>query len=190
MKKKYSQPNFYHFSETPILLSRWIDQYGESSDFVLDGFSGSGVLGLELGMLPKFIKAKFVLLEKQEDFTTHLDYNVEHFGIKQRYQKVICDFFTFESKDKFDAIIFNPPYFDVNEGRASKDYKRDECHRIVESIEDILTKSSELLKIGGQVFFSYKTQKKIQNRYDDLKLIKAQRLLHEKESFYFFKKFN
>jgi len=157
----YSQPTDYKFSLDSILTPQKISNYLKRIDSkthlsLLDLCAGSGVMGLELQFhFPNFSKIDFV--EIQSTYKQHFDYNLADFQNKypQKFTKDIevnfyCDDFqNFEkkTKQKYNIIVCNPPYFRLGQGKnaenelkqRSRFMSEDEFKNLYCSLENLLT---------------------------------------------------
>lgn len=126
MALKYSQPEFYHFSEDSIELAKTLVS-GKSLK-VLDLCCGCGVVGLEFSRINKGKISQLDFLELQLEFSNHLETNIKNFLPQyiesSSYFKNLKEF---ELDKKWDVILCNPPYFKKGHGRPSSDPKKQIC---------------------------------------------------------------
>lgn len=171
----YSQPDFYHFSEDSIILSEighdiFLNLFKSDKDEVIfvDGFSGSGVVGLEFLFLLKNLKMirGVEFIEKNKKMIGHCKLNVSKFKLgKPDYPPISIrneDFFDLgaESFNSGSLLFFllNPPFFISNPTRGSKNIDRRNARFFDEgfSILNVLLKIDELsvrFKTSGLVLF-------------------------------------
>ena len=83
--KRYKQPEFYHFTEDSIELSRFIERGWKISKnrnyTVVEFGAGSGIVSCELFKNLNVDQSNIVLhlVEKEREFEKSLLYNIEHF---------------------------------------------------------------------------------------------------------------
>jgi tRNA1Val (adenine37-N6)-methyltransferase len=124
---KYSQPDFYKFSEDSIALANFasIDFVQDNID-LLDLCSGCGVVGLEFILKTSCSISKCDFIEQQSEFKDCLQTNILEFGGSHTFNIHISNFKELTPK-KYDLILSNPPYFDSSKNRQGDDLNRNIC---------------------------------------------------------------
>ncbi len=157
----YFQPNFYKFSEDSIALSSFITQFVDSKKIMraIDLCAGCGVVGIEL--LNNFFFEKFTMdfCEIQQEFIPFIRDNLDLKKVTNRTGNIFNSSYsallnsTYESS--YDCIIFNPPYFNVGQGRLSPKENRNICRFFLHgSMSDLLNTAVYLSQNNGKIFFS------------------------------------
>ena len=145
----YSQPDFYHFSEDSTQLARYVVSEFEGCSekkMALDICAGCGVVGIEINRMCQNIQFDFC--EVQEVFLSHLEINLNNFA--STWGMIIFDDFQNLGKKKYDLIVCNPPYFNVEEGRLPEDEKRAICRFFIQgNMESLVLKIRETLSTNG-----------------------------------------
>ena len=160
---QYSQPDFYHFSEDSISLSKEVanfiikDNKGNLSS--LDLCAGTGIVGLELLHRTDLI-SNMDFCEVQKPFIKHLKKNIDYY--KSINSKVSFNIINSSFKNlnnviytnKYNLIICNPPYFEEGSGIYSKNIERNKCRFLIDNTFcDLIYSIVYSLKINGYAFF-------------------------------------
>ena len=160
---KYSQPDFYHFSEDSTLLVRESLSFFKSKkqfNYVLDLCAGCAVVGIEFSLSKTVQFIDFI--EQQEEFIPHINKNLLNHNI-QNANVYNLDFSKCNDYKKYDLILMNPPYFDSAAHRASPNAKKNKCRlitkekakQLLQSIEGSLNEKAHLcIVIPKQSFWS------------------------------------
>ncbi len=159
---QYSQPDFYHFSEDSIFLSKAVadfaNTYNKCNLSTLDLCAGSGVVGLELLHRTDLI-AKMDFCEIQKTFIKHLSKNIDYYNsinlkvsfniINSSFEALNTDSFI----DRYDLIICNPPYFKEGAGKYSYNNERNICRFLMgNTFLDLIYAIVNSLKPNGNAF--------------------------------------
>lgn len=149
----YQSDNYYKFTQDAILLAKFCNI--KHSDNVLELCAGSGVISFYAYSLCSFNHLYFN--EIQDEMCEIIEENIQFNGFKRRSKIFNCnlkDLKLNDFKKPVDVVICNPPYF-----KASKNSKVNEKHEIAISrheieatLEDIISKSSKLLKDKGRMY--------------------------------------
>lgn len=145
--------NYYKFTQDAILLAKFCNI--KHSDNVLELCAGSGVISFYTYSLCPYSHLYFN--EIQAEMCEIIKENIEFNNLARRSKIFNCnlkDLSLSEFKKPLDVIICNPPYFKL--GDNSKINERPEIalsrHEIEATLEDIIKKSSELLKDKGRLY--------------------------------------
>ena len=143
----YQSDNFYKFTQDAILLAKFCNI--KHSDNVLELCAGSGVISFYAYSLCPFNHLYFN--EIQTEMCEIIEENIKFNGFKRKSKIFNCNLKDLKLSDfpkSLDVIICNPPYQKVNE--KSLINERPEIalarHEIEANLDDIIKKSSELLK--------------------------------------------
>ncbi len=160
----YKSPEFYHFSEDSIILSKIViteiknNFKNRRMIRLLDLCSGCGVIGIEIMRAfengPHNISCDFV--EIQKEYEPFYQENVHAFLKKREDTKFIVESFeSFKAEgDKYDLIVSNPPYYGVNSGRKSNSLNRNICKFFLNGTESSLLHCMSVnIKRDGKFFF-------------------------------------
>ncbi len=122
---KYSQPEFYRFSQSSVQLSEFAFKNKKYTKKVLvyDIFSGSGVVGIEYVLRLKSMIEKVSFVELQFDFKNNLQENIENFIPEIKSEIFIQNFFHLKEINA-DIILMNPPFYLNKTVREPLDYRR------------------------------------------------------------------
>ncbi len=149
----YKQPDFYRFNEDSTKLVEHVIERvrGEYLDHVLDLGSGCGILGIELSRFNHIKELDFVELQPQ--FIVYLEQNVRAYKVANStiYK---TSFSNFKIEKKYDLIISNPPYYNMNSFRTSPDPNRAICrHFLVDDIHIWFNVIRTYLAPKGKAYF-------------------------------------
>ncbi len=149
----YQSDNFYKFTQDAILLAKFCNI--KHSDNVLELCAGSGVISFYAYSLCPFNHLYFN--EIQTEMCEIIEENIKFNGFKRKSKIFNCNLKDLKLSDfpkSLDVIICNPPYQKVNE--KSLINERPEIalarHEIEANLDDIIKKSSELLKDKGRLY--------------------------------------
>jgi tRNA1Val (adenine37-N6)-methyltransferase len=166
----YVQPDFYRFTTDSIWLSDVVASHFKTSHHkinLLDLCSGSGVVGLEIFQKMRNISLLH-FVEIQKEFKPYFEKNHELF-VKDNSVSVnffLSDIINYETDQRYDLIVCNPPYFKKGSGKIPKDPQREICRFSEESFEEkLVSKAKSLLAPGGRFYFL------TQNNYAEMEFI-------------------
>ena len=128
-----------------VLLGAWADI--ETAESILDIGTGTGILALMAAQ--RNSKARICGIEYDDE--AYLD-ALENVGISKwsdRIDILSCDIRKYQPKNKFDAILSNPPFFSA--GKTSPDIRRSKArHTTTLTSKQLLHSVSYLLSEKGQ----------------------------------------
>ncbi len=149
----YQSDNYYKFTQDAILLAKFCNI--KHSDNVLELCAGSGVISFYAYSLCPFNHLYFN--EIQPEMCEIIEENIKFNGFKRKSKIFNCNLKDLKLSDfpkSLDVIICNPPYQKVND--KSLINERYEIalarHEIEANLDDIIKKSSELLKDKGRLY--------------------------------------
>ena len=117
----------------------------ESAENILEIGTGTGLIALM--MAQRNTTAKITALDINEEAVTVADENFRNSPYKSRLSVLHCDFKNFESDEKFDLIVSNPPYFEENP--SEKDVTARQQTEL--SFRDLIKNASENLSAAGRL---------------------------------------
>lgn len=110
---------------------------------VLEIGTGTGLVSLMLAQ--RNLKANFLGIDINEEAVNLTKINFENSPFASRLKNIFQDFKTFETQEKFDYIVSNPPYFE--ESSSGKDKIARQTVEL--SFQQLISKSSQLLSANG-----------------------------------------
>ena len=149
----YQSDSLYKFTQDSFLLAKFCNI--KHSDNVLELCAGSGVISFYAYSLCPFNHLYFN--EIQSEMCKIIEENIKFNGFKRRSKIFNCNLKELKLNDfpkPVDVIICNPPYFKVNEKNKINEKMEIAIarHEIEATLEDIISKSSELLKDKGRLY--------------------------------------
>lgn len=115
----------------------------DGAQTVLEVGTGTGLISLMLAQ--RNLNAEFLGLDIQEAAVGLTRINFENSDFATRLKNVLQDFKTFETNEKFDLIVSNPPYFE-----ESNSVKDKIARQTVElNFKQLISKASGLLSENG-----------------------------------------
>ena len=149
----YQSYNYYKFTQDAIHLAKFCNI--KHSDDVLELCAGSGVISFYAYSLCPYNHLYFN--EIQSEMCKIIEENIKYNNFKRRSKIFNCnlkDLKLSDFKKPVDVIICNPPYFKAN-GKSLINERREIAlarHEIEANLEDIIQKSSELIKDKGRLY--------------------------------------
>ena len=163
----------YDPEEDSFLLAKYVDKFAKGK--VLDLGTGSG------------IQAETALRHTKDVLAVDIDKESVNYVKKKKIRAIISDLFS-NIKEKFDLIIFNPPYL------PEEKLEDDESRKITtggkngyEIIERFFSQASKYLNKNGKILIVFssltrknKIDKIIKNYNFKFKLLEGQKMFFEK----------
>jgi len=149
----YQSDNYYKFTQDAIHLAKFCNI--KHSDDVLELCAGSGVISFYAYSLCPYNHLYFN--EIQAEMCKIIEENIKYNNFKRRSKIFNCnlkDLKLSDFKKPVDVIICNPPYFKAN-GKSLINERKEIAlarHEIEATLEDIIQKSSELIKDKGRLY--------------------------------------
>lgn len=141
--KEYKQPDFYHFSQDSIALAKFVINLGKDFDSICELCAGSGVISIEIARSLDINHIEYV--ELQKEFSDYIVDNHTKYLANTNYNLNIKSINEFNSNNKYDLVIANPPYFLPGKGRVSSNRNKQLCRTFeVDSYEILISKMREL----------------------------------------------
>lgn len=110
---------------------------------VLEIGTGTGLISLMLAQ--RNLNAKFSGIDINEEAVNLTRFNFENSPFNSRLKNILQDFKTFESREKFDLIVSNPPYFETSDSAKDKIARQ----TVELNFRQLISKSSKLLSENG-----------------------------------------
>ncbi|MCP1298059.1 methyltransferase [Chryseobacterium sp. S0630] len=124
-----------------VLLGALADVEHASS--VLEVGTGTGLISLMLAQ--RNPQATFLGLDINEDAAKLTQLNFEHSPFHTRLENKFQDFKTFETEERFDLIVSNPPYFEESGSEKDKIARQ----TVELNFRQLISKAVELLSENG-----------------------------------------
>ncbi|GAB0156156.1 methyltransferase [Chryseobacterium sp. Alg-005] len=115
----------------------------EYASNVLEIGTGTGLISLMLAQ--RNLNAEFLGIDINEDAVQLTKTNFENSVFKSRLKNILQDFKTFETEEKFDLIVSNPPYFEESDSGKDKIARQ----TVELNFKQLISKSSALLSEKG-----------------------------------------
>ena len=148
----YSQPVFYRFNEDSLLLVNEIVKSDLNPQKILDVGAGSGIIGIELALKLNIPEVHF--LELQIDWKPFLETNITELIPGNKTKIFWSSVSEWKSKEKYDLIVSNPPYYLPQNGKISPDPVRAHCRSFLkDDWEIMLAKCMKRLTDDGSAWF-------------------------------------
>lgn len=130
-----------------VLLGAWASI--ENPQFVLD--IGSGTALITLMMAQRFPKASIQGIEIDENAFQESQQNIQNSPFSSRCQIDLSSLQNFETEQKFDLIVSNPPFFEwTHAENSTRNLARQQSDL---TFEELLNHSKRLLNAEGKMAF-------------------------------------
>lgn len=148
------------FGVDSVLLSDFAKEIKQEST-VVDIGTGTGIIGLLL--CKKTNLKKIYGVEIQKEVAEMAKKSVELNDLGRKFEIInsdINDIFNFLEPNTMDCVVTNPPYKKRNTGLKNEDEKQMiSRHEIKCTLEDIIEKSSKLLKDRGEFYMVHRAER-------------------------------
>lgn len=148
------------FGIDSVLLSDYAKNIKKNS-VVADIGSGTGIISLLL--CKKTDLKKIYGIEIQEEVAEMAKRSVKLNNLEEKFEIInvnIKDVFEILKPNTFDVVVTNPPYKKANTGLTSEESKQlISRHEIECTLEDIIEKSSKLLKSLGEFYMVHRSER-------------------------------
>ena len=148
------------FGVDSVLLSDFAKKIKKNAT-VVDIGTGTGIVGLLL--CKKTELSKIYGIEIQKNVAEMAKRSVELNSLQDKFEIINCDInhvFEYLESNSIDSIVTNPPYKKVNTGVKNEDEKQMiSRHEVKCTLEDIIEKSSKLLKDRGEFYMVHRAER-------------------------------
>lgn len=128
-----------------VLLGSWAE--AENPENILDIGTGTGLISLMLAQ--RFPNAQITAIEIDKDSFEEAKFNFEESPFHTRIFAVHTSLQHFISKEKFDLIVSNPPFFELtHKENSSRNTARQQAEL---SFPELISHSAELLSNNGKL---------------------------------------
>ncbi|MDA8791905.1 methyltransferase [Bacteriovoracaceae bacterium] len=162
---KYLQPNFYHFSQDPILLAQFASErinnsFSNRNFNLIDMCCGCGVSGLEMIQRLPSVRSrlkKVIFIEKQLEFLSFIEKNINNFKVDQTPVEIFINSLPHLDSAEITFLICNPPFYIDGQGRKSGNNQKDQCSFMEQGqAKKIIDWMVEIKKVlDGEFFFMF-----------------------------------
>jgi len=137
--------NVFRVGTDGVLLGALADV--DNASKVLEVGTGTGLISMMLAQRNQ--KAQFLGIDINEEAAHLTKLNFENSPFALRLKNIQQDFKYFESEEKFDLIVSNPPYFEVSGSEKDKIARQ----TVELNFRQLISKSSSLLRKEGILSF-------------------------------------
>ncbi len=145
----YQPTSGYCYNSDSIFLYDFISRFNLKGS-LLDVGCGVGIISL---LLSRDFNIETTIIDKQEKMLNYAQHNyaLNDLDVKSH----LGDFTQFETADKFDYIISNPPFYDSRVTQSENTHLNIARYAHHLPIEDFIAKVKKLLKPRGYFIFCY-----------------------------------
>jgi tRNA1(Val) A37 N6-methylase TrmN6 len=130
----------------------------EDKQEIVEIGTGSGIISMQL--THRYPHLSITAVEIQEEVARVAKKNIEYNKLNDRINIVNEDIKNYKPKCKVDAVITNPPYMKVKDGKVSENkIKAVSRHEVGLDLSGLLRESSRILKSGGSLTLIYRTDR-------------------------------
>ena len=148
------------FGVDSVLLSDFAKGIKKNST-VVDVGTGTGIIGMLL--CKKTELKKIYGIEIQKEVSDMARRSIELNNLEEKFEIINCninDIFEHLQANSIDSVVTNPPYKKINTGVKNEDEKQMiSRHEVKCTLEDIIEKSSKLLKDRGEFFMVHRAER-------------------------------
>ena len=145
----YQATSGYRYNSDSIFLYDFAASF-EPKNRLLDVGCGVGILSL---LLSRDFALRTTIIDKQEKM---LDYARHNFDLNNlEVEAYLGDFLSFESDEKFDMIISNPPFYDSEVTQSEEEHLNIARYAQHLPFDAFAQKVKKLLKPRGRFIFCY-----------------------------------
>lgn len=145
----YQSTSGYCYNSDSIFLYDFISRFNPKGS-LLDVGCGVGIISL---LLSRDFNIETSIIDKQEKMLNYAKHNYVLNNLEVK--SYLGDFTEFETEDKFDYIISNPPFYDSRVTQSENTHLNIARYAHHLPIEDFISKVKKLLKPRGYFIFCY-----------------------------------
>ncbi|GEL14492.1 tRNA1(Val) (adenine(37)-N6)-methyltransferase [Pediococcus cellicola] len=173
--KIIQSPEVFSFSLDAVLLADFAQFKSTAKIKIMDLCAGNGAIGL---FASQKTKGQIDQIELQEKLADMGKRSILLNGLENQvhmHQLDLANTFTKFSKDSFDYVLCNPPYFknEVSSKKNPNPYLAIARHEIKTSLSQVLQVASGLLKMNGKLYLVHRPDRFL----DILNTLKENRLM-------------
>lgn len=147
----YQLKQGYRYNSDSLLLFDFVSKQNLQNKSLLEVGCGCGIIGILLKNA--YPKLKLSLLDIQEQNCMLSQKNLEQNKIEAQ---VICeDFRNFKSKEKFDFVLCNPPFYRQGAMQTQNSHKAISKFAQFLPLEELISKANSLLKANASLYLCY-----------------------------------
>ena len=145
----YQPTSGYCYNSDSIFLYNFISTFKPKGS-LLDVGCGVGIISL---LLSRDFNIETTIIDKQESMLKYaqLNYSLNNLKVESH----LCDFTQFNSVNKFDYIVSNPPFYDSRVQQSKNTHLNIARYAHHLPIADFIAKVKKLLKPRGWFIFCY-----------------------------------
>ena len=148
----YQPTSGYCYNSDSIFLYNFISSFNPKGS-LLDVGCGVGIISL---LLSRDFNIETTIIDKQEKMLNYAQHNYALNNLEVKSH--LGDFAQFETAEKFDYIISNPPFYDSSVTQSENTHLNIARYAHHLPIEDLIAKVKKLLKPRGYFIFCYDAQ--------------------------------
>lgn len=164
--KLIQNKNGFCFGVDSVLLSDFAKKI-KKDNIVVDIGTGTGIIGLLL--CKKTNLKKIYGVEIQEKVADMAKRSIILNGLQNKFEILNCDIkniFEYLPVNSIDAIVTNPPYKKMDTGvKNEEEEQMISRHEVKCTLEDIIEKSSKLLKDRGEFYMVHRAERLVDIMY-------------------------
>jgi len=145
----YQPTSGYCYNSDSIFLYDFISSFNPKGS-LLDVGCGVGIISL---LLSRDFNIETSIIDKQEKMLSYAEHNYALNNLEVK--SYLGDFTEFETADKFDTIISNPPFYDSRVTQSENTHLNIARYAHHLPIEGLIAKVKKLLKPRGYFIFCY-----------------------------------
>lgn len=145
----YQPTRGYSYNSDSIFLYDFISSFTPKGK-LLDVGCGVGIVSI---LLTRDFNVNTSIIDKQEEMLRYAKHN---FSINNlNFKSYLYDFLEFESEDRFDFIVSNPPFYDENVIQSKNENLNIARYAQHLPIDDFIKKVKKILRPRGRFIFCY-----------------------------------
>ena len=158
--KIYQNDNYFKFSLDSVLLAEFVRKPDKCSH-ILELCAGNCAVSM---ILSTKTKAKITAIEVQNEIYDLGFKSVKHNGLENQIKYIKSDIKELNNYfpgNNYDVIVCNPPYFCSKNEKLVNDQhiKAVARHEILVNLEDIISISSKILQLNGELYLVHKPER-------------------------------
>lgn len=157
--KIYQNDNYFKFSLDSVLLAEYVKDC--TSKNILELCAGNCAISM---ILSTKTKSHITAVEVQKEIFDLGNNSIKYNSLDNQIKLINCDVKDYKNYfpgNNFDIIVCNPPYFKTTNSDLINDerIKAIARHEILISLEDIISISSKILNLNGELYLVHKPER-------------------------------